>query len=522
MTVPGLRDAVAIAPQFLLGGFAMLVLLLDAFFPRIHRRWLTAVTLLGLVAASVPAILELRGKGEPDRVMQNMLQADGYTAFFTLVFLIGGALSVLLSARYLEREGMAEGEYYALLLLTMLGAVVMAASINLLTVFLGLEILSISLYILAGYRAGRDAGDEAALKYFLLGAFASAFFLYGIALVYGASGSLNIEEIRTFLADAPSQGREPGNNLVLLAGIAMLLVGFGFKVAVVPFHVWTPDVYEGAPTSVTAFMSVVAKAAGFAAFLRVMGVGFQDRGVQLHISAVLASIAALTMLVGNVVAVVQPGLKRLLAYSSIAHAGYMLVGVVAVVRPDGGFAMGGGNQSQAMSAVMFYALVYTVSNLGAFGVVMALRRKGQEIRDVADLTGLAARHPWLAAAMTLFLLSLAGLPPTGGFFGKLFLLNALVGMNTPLPWLIVLFALTSVVSFYYYLGVVRAMYLDRPTEEHPEAPDLDMDWNMRIALGLSAVGTVALGLWAGGAFGLAERVTAAMFQSGGGFPAAMR
>ncbi|MBM3457561.1 MAG: NADH-quinone oxidoreductase subunit N [Armatimonadetes bacterium] len=520
MTIPGLKDMAAIAPQLLLGGFAMLVLLLDAFWPRAPRRLLGALSLVGLVAASVPAILELRTKPEPNLVMQGMLQADGFTAFVTLVLVIGAALAILLSMRYLDREGLAEGEYYALLLLATLGGIVMAGSVNLICLFLGLEILSIALYILAGYRTQQGGGEEAALKYFLLGAFASAIFLYGVALVYGATGSVSIEEISQHLGDSPALGAEPGKNRLLLAGVGLLLVGFCFKVAVVPFHVWTPDVYEGAPTSVTAFMSVCAKTAGFAAFVRVMGTGFEDRVLQGHISAVLTSIAALTMLLGNVVAVVQPGLKRLLAYSSIAHAGYMLTGVVAAVRPDWRFGIGGNSQADAMGAVLFYALAYTFGNLGAFGVIMALRRRGEEVREVTDLTGLGQREPLLAAAMTLFLLSLAGLPPTAGFFGKLFLINSLLGTNPPLPWLVILFALTSVVSFYYYLGVVRAMYMDRPEEEAADVPRVDADWNVRIALAVAAIGCVVLGLWAGGAYGLAGRVAGALFDSG--FPTALR
>jgi NADH-quinone oxidoreductase subunit N len=266
-------------------------------------------------------------------------------------------------------------------------------------------------------------------------------------------------------------------------------------------------------------MSVGAKAAGFAAFLRVIAMAISDPSVQLQVSAVLASIAALTMLVGNVVAVVQPNIKRMLAYSSIAHAGYILCGLVAVVRP-GGMGLTGNARQDAISAVLFYTLAYTVSNLGAFGVVIALRKKGQEVEEISDLSGIGSRFPLLAAAMSLFMLSLAGLPPTAGFFGKLFLIRALISMNTPLVWLILLFVLSSVVSFYYYLNVVRTMYMESADREATRSTTLIADWQMKLALAISAVGTLALGLWAGGALEIAQHV--AQGFAGGGGPFALR
>jgi NADH-quinone oxidoreductase subunit N len=516
MAIPAARDLVGLIPQFILAGTGMLVLLADAFWPRLNKRFLLILSLLGLIATGITSATVFWAKGAPEPIMGGMLIEDGYTAFFTLVLCVGTALSVLLSTRFLQREGVEHGEYYALLLFTTLGGVVMAAATNLICIFLGLEILSISLYILSGYQNDRLESDESALKYFLLGAFASAFFLYGIALVYGATGSVDVREIAVRMRDAASSSAaEPSKNFLLLSGLAALLVGFSFKVAVVPFHVWTPDVYEGAPTSVTAFMSVGAKVAGFAAFLRVMGTGFPDQQLQVQTSAVMASLAALTMLVGNVVAIVQTSVKRLLAYSSIAHAGYLLVGVVAAVRPGFAFGPGASPQASAVSAVLFYTCAYTVSNLGAFAVLLALRRRGEELREIRDFTGLAARYPLLAGLMALFLLSLAGLPPTPGFFGKLFLFNALISMNGPLVWLIVLFALTSVASFYYYLGLVRAMYMDKPGEPSDAPIVLDADWSLRIAMGLSAVATIVLGLWAGGVLGLAEQVATNLLAPSG-------
>jgi len=517
MHIPGLPtnyDLSAIAPQLIIGFFGMLVLLLDAIWPRISKKFLAMVTLAGLVATGVVAYLNWP-KGEAQPVMQGMVINDGFTSFFTIILCLGTALTVLLSVDFLERSAQDHGEYWTLLMFTTLGGMVMAASLNLICTFIGLEILSISLYILAGYQTERLESDESAMKYFLLGSFASAFFLYGVALVYGATNSVNTRQIAQFLTDSAGTGGNPGQNYLLLGGIAMLIVGFGFKVAVVPFHIWAPDVYEGAPTPVTAFMSVVAKVGGFAAFARVMASAFPDSNVQVQISAVLASIAALTMLVGNVVAVVQRNVKRMLAYSSIAHAGYMLVGLVAAVRPSGGFGLGSDAQSQALAAVLFYSLAYTVSNLGAFGVLLALRRRGDEIVEIDDFRGIGQRNPFLAALMALFLLSLAGLPPTAGFFGKLFLVQALVAMNPPLVWLLVLFALTSAVSFYYYLGVIQAMYMSPPADDPREQAVFTADGFMRVGIGLSAIGTLLFGFWAGGGLGLAQRVASTFFGPGG-------
>lgn len=513
MPVPGTQDLAAIAPQLILSAFGMIVLILDAIWPRMSKRLLANLAVLGLIIAGVVQWFNWP-KGAVRPVMQDMAIADGYTAFFTMVMIVGSALSIWLSVNYLEREGGNHGEYYALILFTTVGGLIMAASINLICTFIGLEILSISLYILAGYQTERRESDESAMKYFLLGAFASAFFLYGIALVYGATGTITLSKISEAINTSAVGGDNPGKNFLLLAGVGMLLVGFGFKVAVVPFHIWTPDVYQGAPTSVTAFMSVGAKVAGFAAFLRVIATGFQDQNVQLQVSAVMASIAALTMLVGNTVAVVQTNVKRMLAYSSIAHAGYMMTGVVAAVRPGGGLSMGADPRGDAVTAVLFYALCYTVSNVGAFGVVLALRKRGQEIQEINDFAGVGARYPLLALLMSLFLLSLAGLPPTCGFFGKLLLIGALTRMNTPLVWLIVLFALTSVVSFYYYLNVVRVMYMEKAPEAEADAPAMTADWHLKLALGLSAVATVVLGVWGTGALKVAQDVAASFFGSG--------
>lgn len=518
MPVVSRQDLLAVTPQLIVAVFGMLVLLIDAIWPRCSKRMLANLTVLGFAAAGGSSwLIWSKGliKASTQVPMQGLLAADGYATFFNIVLAVAGALSAWLAVGYLQREGNNDGEYYALLLFTTLGGMVMAASVNLICIFIGLEILSISLYILCGYQAERRESDESAMKYFLLGAFASAFLLYGVALVYGATGSTNLPEIARYLGDALA-GQQTGKNMLLRGGIAMILVGFGFKVAVVPFHIWAPDVYEGAPTSVTAFMSVTAKIAGFAAFLRVISSGFQDPNVQLEISAVLASIAALTMLVGNVVAVVQTNLKRLLAYSGIAQAGYILTGLVAVVRQNAPSGLGHDSRVDAVQAVLFYSLVYTIGNLGVFGVLLALRKRGNEVTEISDLNGTAARHPGLAALMTVLVLSLAGMPPLAGFFGKLLLVQALISMNTTLVWLIVLFAMTSVVSFYYYLGIVRAMYMEKSDSAAPADQVVSVaDGQLKLAIGLSALGTVVFGLWANGALTFAHNVALAFFNAGG-------
>jgi NADH-quinone oxidoreductase subunit N len=391
---------------------------------------------------------------------------------------------VLLSMDYLEREGISHGEYYALLLLTTSGMMVMAAATDLIAIFLGLEVLSISLYILSGYARERLASEEAAMKYFLLGAFASAFFLYGVALVYGATGATSLDAIRDRITQ---QGLGPGDPLLLM-GTALLLVGFGFKVAIVPFHVWTPDVYEGAPTTVTAFMSVGAKAAGFAAFLRVF---LKALPVLAEPSAqALAVLAAVTMIVGNVVAISQRNLKRMLAYSSIAHAGYILMGLVAAVK----HAPGG------VPAVLFYMLGYMVMQLGAFGVIIAFRRRGEEVLELNDYAGLGFRYPALGAMMTIFMISLAGLPPTVGFLGKLYLFSA--ALDAGYTWLVVIAVLTSVVSVYYYLAVIVRMYM-APAEAAGASAEAVSSAPLYVALALTAFATLILGILPSGILNMA-------------------
>jgi NADH-quinone oxidoreductase subunit N len=339
--------------------------------------------------------------------------------------------------------------------------------------FLGLELMSLCLYVLAGFRRVRFESTEAAMKYFLLGAFASGFLLYGIAFLYGATGTTNLERMGGWLVESPLAG-----GAMVLTGTALALVGFAFKISAVPFHMWTPDAYEGAPTSVTAFMSAGAKAAGFAALVRVAAVVLSH--VPVPLGALLGGVTVLTLVVGNVVAILQTNLKRMLAYSSIAHAGYALVGVVA-----------GGPKGHA--AVLFYLAVYAALALGAFGTLTLLGRGLDERLDVRELGGVGKRHPWLAALFTLFLLGLAGIPPTAGFAGKLYLFQAAVEAGH--VKLVIVALLASVVSVYYYLRPVVVMYMQEPTGSPVE---LSRSWAAGLALAVTALVTLALGVLPGG------------------------
>jgi NADH-quinone oxidoreductase subunit N len=423
------------------------------------------VTLLTLLAAAA-SVFQVRDARRA--IFDGMFMHDGFTVFFTLLFCAIAAVAVFQSWSYVKRTRINHGEYYALLLSATLGMILMAASNDLITVFLGLELMSLALYILVGFRRTRLDSSEAALKYFLLGAFASGFLLYGIALLFGATGTTNLARVALFLADSPALG----NPMLLIAGL-LILVGFAFKVAAVPFHMWTPDAYEGAPTTVTGFMSAGAKAAGFAALLRLVLVAFPP--LVDDWKPVLSWIAVLTMTVGNVTALLQTNVKRMLAYSSIAHAGYLLIAVVAGGL-DGG------------SAALFYLAVYSLMNLGAFGVLALLGRGADERVMLSDMAGLGFKSPLLALAMTVFMLSLGGIPPTAGFMGKVYLFG--VAVRADLIPLVVIGVLNSVVSVFYYLRVTVAMYMQEPKGE-----PVEVSWAPSAAL--AVIVTLALTLWWG-------------------------
>jgi len=429
-------DLRVIAPAVVLAVTGFVLMLLDLLPPRGRREHMAFVGLAGVVVALIVSILLW---GSDITGFQGMAVLDNLGLFATLVIGYATGLMLLESIDYLKRRGMESGEFYILVLFSAAGMVIMAGANDLIVVFLGLETMSLALYVLAGFFRTRIEAGEASMKYFLLGAFASGFFLYGIALIYGATGSTNLHKIGAAVTAGAS--RDP----LLLIGFGLLLVGFGFKISAVPFHMWTADVYEGAPTSVTAFIATGSKAAAFAALLRLLLESLRPlQGEWVWLFWVLA---VLSMTLGNVVAIAQQNLKRMLAYSSIAHVGYMLIGIVA------GGGLGGGS-------VLFYLLVYTFTTAGAFGVILLLERGGEEAVGIDDTAGLATRHPLAALALALFLLSLVGIPPTAGFVGKFYLFGAAV--RSGYVWLAVIGVLNSAVAAYYYLRVIVSMYMREP------------------------------------------------------------
>ncbi len=454
----------AMAPVLLLAGTACILVLLDLLPPRERKDHLGAVGLIGVLASLVVSVALW---GADEQAFGGMLLLDGYALFFNLVIGYALGLVLLLSLDYLRRQGAEAGEFYILVLFSAVGMMLMAAAGDLIMVFLGLETMSISLYVLAGFFR-TQIGGEVSMKYFLLGAFASGFFLYGIALVFGATGSTNLDRIAA--AAAGGAGRDP----LFVIGFGLLLVGFGFKISSVPFHMWTSDVYQGAPTSVTILIATGSKAAAFAALVRVLLSAL--KGAQPDWAPLMWALAVASMTLGNVVAIAQQNLKRMLAYSSIAHVGYMLVGVVA------GGALGNGS-------VLFYLLVYTFTTGGAFGVLLLLEREGPEAVHVGQLSGLASRHPLLALTLSVFLLSLVGIPPTAGFVGKFYLFGSAV--RAGYVWLAVIGVLNSAVAAYYYLRVIVYMYMREPEET---AATLSPSFSGGLALAVALCGVIYLGV----------------------------
>jgi NADH-quinone oxidoreductase subunit N len=454
-------------PVLIVTGTSFVVLIADLFVEGPDREGLGWIGLLGLIGAAVASALLWTTK---DTAFSGGITLDRYALFFNLVICMTGALTLLMSMDYLHTINLVVGEYYVLLLFAVVGMMLMAAATDLVVLFLGLELMSIAVYVLAGIWRPELRSSEAALKYFLLGAFASGFLLYGIAMAYGAFGTTTLGPIAGQLGTLTAEQRP-----LALAAVGLLLVGFSFKVAAVPFHAWAPDVYEGSPTSVTALMAVGVKTAAFAAFARVF----------LHTLGTLAGdwtwivwvLAVLTMTVGNFAALLQRNIKRMLAYSSIAHAGYLLVGMV-----------GGGENGAA--AVLFTLFVYALMTLGAFAVVISIGRHGEPNEDIADYAGLGLRRPLLGACMVVFMLSLAGIPSLAGFTGKFFLFSAAVEKGY--VWLVIIAALNSTVSIYYYAGVLVQMYMGESTREIPATARRPY---LLATLLITSTGTVLLGLF---------------------------
>lgn len=483
-----------IAPELIVGVAGVIIMMVDAFASR-GQRWLTgSLSLIALIVAAVASVWLWTGWTGPRAAFNGMIVLDELRLSFTLIFIIVAILTILISSIWIETERLPAGEYHSLLMFATSGMMLMASAGDLVIVFLGLEILSIATYVLAGFRRTDVRSNEASLKYFILGSFASAFLLYGIALVYGATATTSLPgttNIATVAARANSSIYPP----LLLAGAAMMLVGFGFKIATAPFHVWTPDVYEGAPTPVTAFMAAGPKAAGFAAFMRVFVFGFPiatavvTTGGFAHKAwlGALAVMAVLTMCVGNIVAIVQNNVKRMLAYSSIAHAGYALVGFVAA-----GAATTIEDRSAALSAVAFYLLTYAVMNMGAFAIITLIARRGDQQTSVDDYNGIGFASPVLAFSLSLFLLSLLGMPLTAGFMGKIVVFSA--ALKQGYLWLVVIGVLNTAVSAYYYLRLIIVMFFRERTGgwEVPRVPA-----SLAVALVLTILGVFYLGLFPG-------------------------
>ncbi|WKZ46411.1 MAG: NADH-quinone oxidoreductase subunit N [Anaerolineales bacterium] len=445
-------DLTSILPVIILTVWACVLLLVDLFIPK-TRKGITA--LLSALGLAVTLGYTLSQIGSEVSGFNGMVTLDGFSTFVNALLLVSGLLGVALAYGYIKRMGIERGEYYVLLLFSVAGMLLMAQATDLIIVFLSLELLSIPLYVLSAFARRNTDSEEAGLKYFLLGAFSSGFLVYGIALIFGATHTTNIFAIVS--AASSSTG-----NLLLTIGAALLLIGFGFKVAAVPFHMWTPDVYQGAPTAVTAFMSSGAKIAGFAALLRVFATAFPSLAVDM--TDIFWALSALTMIVGNFVAISQTDIKRLLAYSSIAHAGYILMAFV----PYGNETV----RDVSIAAGLFYLVAYVFTNFGAWGIVIALEKAEGKGLAIADYAGLSKRHPALAAAMAVFMLSLIGFPPTIGLVGKFYLFRSVI--EGGFVWLAVIGVLTSLISAFYYLRVIVVMYMrdGEPTAERETWLDL--------------------------------------------------
>ncbi len=467
----------AIMPSVVLSCFGMLLLLVSVFSKRGRT---THVAWMSIVALVVTAAVTVSSWNNPQEGFAGSVVLDNFAIFFSMIFIIAALLTILISDGYLRREGYPVGEYYPLILFCTAGAMWMASGTDLMTIFLGLEVLSVSLYVLAGFFRGDVRSNEAGLKYFFLGAFSTGFLLYGVALLYGVTGSTKIAAIAQHVSEMPAVIDNP----MMIAGSVLLLIGFLFKVGAVPFHMWTPDVYQGAPTPVTAFMSAGPKAAALAALLRVAIIGLGS--IQADISALFWLLAVLTMIAGNFIALSQTNIKRMLAYSSIAHAGYALVGIVAW------------NQI-GLSAILFYMLVYTFMNIGAFAVLVLAGKKGEENLTLEGFAGFGYKRPFLGVAMCIFLFALMGLPPTAGFAGKFFVFAGAV--KAGYIWLAVIGVLNSAVSLYYYLRVIVYMYFRDPKEDFAW---VKLEIPAVVSILLAIVGVLALGIVPGPVMELAK------------------
>jgi NADH-quinone oxidoreductase subunit N len=480
-----------LAPELTLAGFAILVILLDLVVPR--KGWLAVVSIIGIVVAAGFAITMWGGSSQA--LFNNMLAVDNFALFFKLLLLSIAFLVILASVDYVTKFARFQGEYYALVLLSALGMMLMAATTELISIYIALELASISLYALAGFLKDPKS-TEASLKYLLLGAVASAVLLFGMALVFGFTGTTKLPEIAQSLglfATPVMLLDSPG----LMLGIVLLIAGFGFKIAAVPFHMWVPDVYEGAPTPITAYLSVASKAAGFAVILRVFFTAFFPSSLLgLHWGLIFGVLAAIGMTLGNIIAIPQTNIKRMLGYSSIAQAGYLMVGLATVGFSSSADIVG-------RSALLFFLASYALTNLGAFIAIIAISGK-LDSDLIQDYSGMGKRAPLLALALTLCLISLIGMPPAAGFMAKFYIFSGAVQHG--LLWLVVIAVINSVISAYYYLRVVKVMWLGEPASKAKVPSSVAL----RLALAISCLGVLLLGIIPGYIMKLAE-MAASMF-----------
>ena len=458
-------DLISLAPVLVLSVFGMMVLITDLFIGK-DKSILVFMSLTGLLMAAISSLAKFN---LPVHSFNGAYVVDHLSVFFTFIFCISSAMAILLSVDFNKREEIKVGEYYSLILFCTLGMVVLASSTDMIMIFLGIEIISISLYILAGVRRKDIKSNEAALKYFLLGAFATGFLLYGMALIYGSTGSTKLAIISKVI----SEGQIISEPLMLM-GVVLLIIGFSFKVAAVPFHMWAPDVYQGAPTPVTAFMAVGPKAASLAAFYRVMTEAMPELSYSWEI--LLITVSVLSMFIGNLGAIMQTNIKRLIAFSSVSHVGYLLIAIIA-------------KSSLSSSSLMFYMLTYAFMIFGVFGIVILIGKKGEENLEIENYSGLAYKHPIIALTMTIFLLSLGGLPPLAGFVAKFYIFSA--ALKEGYLILVIIAVLNSAISFYYYLKVIVFMYMKEPVKPF----NITLSPMTLLVIAISVFGTIQLGIY---------------------------
>jgi len=471
----------ALAPLLIIVGAALVILLLDAFLKKDNKNYLAYLSLFFL---AVCAVFCLRSWNKNLFYFEGQLRLDNLALFLAFLFLIAVAFVMFIGMKYLALQNVHGGEFYGLLLLALSGLMIMTSSLNFIVIFLGLEVLSVSSYALAGLKGKDEKSSESAIKYFLMGSFASAFLIFGLALLFGTAHSMEISAIlSSFRANFEGQ-------LLGLVGLGLVIIGFAFKISLVPFHMWTPDVYEGAPTPVTAFFAVGPKAAGFAVLFRILAPYWNEGFKSGRIFGILWTVAALTMLIGSLIGLRQRNIKRLLAYSSIANAGYMLI---AVLAGDG-------------ASLIFFLTVYLFMGIGAFGSLIALSKKDREYGDLEDFAGVGFKYPWVGAIFSVFLLSLAGFPPTGGFLAKFYVFVG--GVRQGLTSLVIIGVLTSLISAFYYLRIIVYMYMREPER------DVDIEIEnpaLFLVLFLCLYGVLQLGIFPGNVLYVIKQAAASLF-----------